>query len=87
MSMDLPDALRDELLVHEHAALGPRTTLGVGGPTTVNLPKLTIHSANLTDAVELNPVPILDFDAHRVTVDLVPFGNATIYLRHKDQPS
>lgn len=32
MSMDLPDALRDELLVHEHAALGPRTTLGVGGP-------------------------------------------------------
>ena len=32
MSMDLPDALRDELLVHEGADLGPRTTLGVGGP-------------------------------------------------------
>jgi alpha-mannosidase len=60
-------------------------TLGVGGRTSVHLPHLTIHTANLTDAVELNPVPILDFDAHRVTVDLVPFGSATIYIRHKDQ--
>ncbi len=32
MSMDLPDVLLDELLVHRHEALGPRTTLGVGGP-------------------------------------------------------
>jgi len=30
--MDLPAVLRERLLVHEAAALGPRTTLGVGGP-------------------------------------------------------
>lgn len=30
--MDLPDALRDTLLVHEGLPLGPLTTLGVGGP-------------------------------------------------------
>ena len=30
--MDLPAVLREQLLVHEQAELGPRTTLGVGGP-------------------------------------------------------
>lgn len=30
--MDLPRVLRERLLVHEAAALGPLTTLGVGGP-------------------------------------------------------
>jgi UDP-N-acetylmuramate dehydrogenase len=30
--MDLPRVLRERLLVHEGAALGPLTTLGVGGP-------------------------------------------------------
>jgi UDP-N-acetylmuramate dehydrogenase len=30
--MDLPRGLRERLLVHEGAALGPLTTLGVGGP-------------------------------------------------------
>ncbi len=30
--MDLPAVLRERLLVHEGAALGPLTTLGVGGP-------------------------------------------------------
>ena len=29
--MDLPGALREQILVHEDAALGPLTTLGVGG--------------------------------------------------------
>lgn len=32
MSRDLPPVLREKLLVHEQEALGPRTTLGVGGP-------------------------------------------------------
>jgi len=31
MSTSLPRDLREQLLVHERAALGPRTTLGVGG--------------------------------------------------------
>ncbi len=30
--MDLPAVLLEQLLVHEQAELGPRTTLGVGGP-------------------------------------------------------
>jgi UDP-N-acetylmuramate dehydrogenase len=30
--MDLPAVLREQLLVHERTELGPRTTLGVGGP-------------------------------------------------------
>jgi UDP-N-acetylmuramate dehydrogenase len=30
--MDLPRVLQERLLVHRHADLGPRTTLGVGGP-------------------------------------------------------
>ncbi len=30
--MDLPRVLQERLLVHERADLGPRTTLGVGGP-------------------------------------------------------
>ena len=32
MSSSLPSVLREQLLVHEQAPLGPRTTLGVGGP-------------------------------------------------------
>lgn len=32
MSKDLPAVLRERLLVHECEPLGPRTTLGVGGP-------------------------------------------------------
>lgn len=32
--MDLPAVLRERLLVHEAAALGPLTTLGVGGPAS-----------------------------------------------------
>lgn len=35
MSSSLPSILRDELLVHDDEALGPRTTLGVGGPARV----------------------------------------------------
>lgn len=58
-------------------------TLGVGGPTTVTLPQVTIYGASLTDAVELDPVPIA-FDAHSVTVDLVPFGSATIQIQYRD---
>ena len=41
--MDLPGVLREKLLVHEDAALGPLTTLGVGGKAPFVLQPLDRH--------------------------------------------